>query len=216
MSPFQREKPEQLSDGKNWMTRTAVPVCILLITLLIISPTLAGNTVTVGGDVPLIAAFSASPPTGYAPLTVQFTDRSTGAPTSWRWTFGDGSTSYLKNPGHVYERPGTYTVTLTVAIMGRTASKEGTITVLKAGQPPIAAFTMNRAIGRAPLEVRFLDRSRRDPAAWSWRFGDGGTSVQQNPVHTYLKPGFYMVTLRVSNPWGDDTARGLVLALPLW
>jgi PKD repeat protein len=198
------------------MKGAAVSVIIPLVAFFVIMPALAGNTVTIRGDVPLVANFSTFPLSGYAPLTVHFTDLTTGAPASWRWNFGDGATSSLKNPVHAYERPGTYTVTLTVFLMGRTASKGGTITVLRAGQPPIAAFTMNRAIGRAPLEVRFQDRSRRDPAAWAWRFGDGGTSDQRNPVHTYLKPGFYRVTLKVSNLWGNDTARGLVLVLPHW
>ena len=64
------------------------------------------------GDPP-VASFTASPSHGYAPLTVQFTDTSTNAPTSWSWTFGDGATSSAQNPTHTYTEVGTYTVTLT-------------------------------------------------------------------------------------------------------
>ncbi len=53
------------------------------------------------------------PTSGTAPLTVQFTDQSTGSPTSWEWSFGDGSTSSLQNPSETYQNAGTYTVTLT-------------------------------------------------------------------------------------------------------
>jgi hypothetical protein len=62
----------------------------------------------------LVAAFSASPLSGKAPLTVKFTDKSTGAPTSWFWNFGDGKTSTEQNPMHTYTTEGTYTVRLTV------------------------------------------------------------------------------------------------------
>ena len=64
---------------------------------------------------PPVAAFSASPTSGKAPLKVQFTDKSTGTPTSWKWNFGD-KTSYstAKNPSHKYSKAGKYTVKLTV------------------------------------------------------------------------------------------------------
>jgi PKD repeat protein len=61
-----------------------------------------------------VAGFTYAPTGGNAPLTVQFTDTSTNSPTSWAWAFGDGATSTVKNPSHVYTTPGTYTVTLTV------------------------------------------------------------------------------------------------------
>ncbi|HQN90560.1 MAG TPA: PKD domain-containing protein, partial [Methanoregulaceae archaeon] len=57
--------------------------------------------------------FIGTPTTGSKPLTVQFTDQSTGNPTSWSWTFGDGGTSSLQNPSHTYSRKGSFTVTLT-------------------------------------------------------------------------------------------------------
>jgi PKD repeat protein len=59
------------------------------------------------------AAFSGSPTSGATSLNVVFTDRSTGSPTSYRWTFGDGTSSTEKNPIHTYTKAGTYTVTLT-------------------------------------------------------------------------------------------------------
>ncbi|HEY3362532.1 MAG TPA: PKD domain-containing protein [Methanosarcina sp.] len=61
-----------------------------------------------------VASFSASPTSGSAPLKVQFTDKSTGSPTSWKWTFGDGTYSTAKNPAHTYSKIGKYTVSLTV------------------------------------------------------------------------------------------------------
>ncbi|MEN6343108.1 MAG: PKD domain-containing protein, partial [Methanospirillum sp.] len=61
---------------------------------------------------PLIANFTASPRIGYAPLSVQFSDATTGDPTGWTWSFGDGGSSTAQNPLHAYANPGVYSVTL--------------------------------------------------------------------------------------------------------
>jgi PKD repeat protein len=61
------------------------------------------------------ANFLGSPKNGYAPLTVQFTDLSTGIPSGWNWDFGDGSSSASQNPAHTYVSSGTYGVSLTVS-----------------------------------------------------------------------------------------------------
>jgi PKD repeat protein len=58
------------------------------------------------------ADFSGTPPSGNAPLAVQFTDLSSGTPTAWQWSFGDGTNSTQRSPQHVYTTPGTYTVAL--------------------------------------------------------------------------------------------------------
>ena len=69
--------------------------------------------IVVGSTAPVAAFIANRPTSGTAPLTVQFTDQSTGSPTSWEWSFGDGSTSSLQNPSETYQNAGTYTVTLT-------------------------------------------------------------------------------------------------------
>lgn len=78
------------------------------------------------------AAFTGTPTSGCAPLTVQFTDQSSGDPTDWEWNFGDENTSTDQNPEHIYNQPGTYTVTLTVSneCGENTATKPGFIEVL--------------------------------------------------------------------------------------
>jgi PKD repeat protein len=77
------------------------------------------------------ASFTAAPTSGAAPLAVQFTDTSTGSPTSWAWSFGDGTTSAAQNPSHPYSTAGTYTVTLTVtnSVGGDTLTRAGLISV---------------------------------------------------------------------------------------
>jgi alpha-D-ribose 1-methylphosphonate 5-triphosphate synthase subunit PhnH len=63
---------------------------------------------------PLTAEFSGTPLSGKAPLSVMFTDQSTGGATAWTWNFGDGTSSTLQHPTHTYNSQGSYTVTLTV------------------------------------------------------------------------------------------------------
>ena len=102
-------------------------------------------TVTQTGEI--VADFTGTPTSGTAPLTVQFTDLSTGGPTMWSWDFGDGETSMLGSPSHTYQQPGTYTVTLTASSQTcgpSTKVKEGYITVTSPGTGPKAAFTVDK------------------------------------------------------------------------
>lgn len=79
----------------------------------------------------LIADFTATPTTGTFPLNVTFTDNSTGLPTSWNWSFGDGGTSSLQNPSNTYTTAGTYTVNLTAtnAAGSNSTVKQNLVTV---------------------------------------------------------------------------------------
>lgn len=78
------------------------------------SATATQNITATAAAVAPVANFSASPTSGTAPLTVQFTDTSTGTVTAWSWDFGDGTTlSTQQNPSHTYATTGTYTVKLT-------------------------------------------------------------------------------------------------------
>ena len=99
---------------------------------------------------PPAAAFSAEPASGYAPLSVAFTDRSLNGPTSWTWDFGDGSTSGLKDPVHEYTVPGTYTVHLTVSNEFGTDQASGNITVNELTQSPmyVADITVTRVAAK--------------------------------------------------------------------
>ena len=71
--------------------------------------------------------------------------------------------------------------------------------------PPVADFTGTPIMGDAPLPVSFADLSTGSPTSWSWTLGDGGTSIAQNPSHTYVTPGTYTVTLEVTKGNGSDT-----------
>jgi len=150
-----------------------------------------------------VAAFSASPISGKAPLNVAFTDKSTGAPSGWIWDFGDGSKSFLQSPTHKYSKAGKYTVSLTVKSDkdSNTVTKTNHITVI---DKPVAAFSASPTSGKAPLNVAFTDKSTGSPASWQWSFGDGSRSFVQNPVHKYTKAGKYTISLTVKNAKGSN------------
>ncbi|MGH8901931.1 MAG: DUF7594 domain-containing protein [Egibacteraceae bacterium] len=86
-----------------------------------------------GGSTAPTASFTANPTTGQAPLTVQFTDTSTGSPTSWLWEFGDGATSTTQSLSHAYASAGTFTVTLTATNANGNDTVNRTITVTSGG-----------------------------------------------------------------------------------
>jgi PKD repeat protein len=154
-----------------------------------------------------VAAFSASPTSGNAPLKVTFADRSTGSPTARKWNFGDRTSSTVKYPVHTYSKAGKYTVSLTVtnAAGSNTTTKSGYI-VANALKPPIAAFSALPFSGKAPLTVTFTDKSTGSTTYWFWNFGDKSTSTVKNPVHKYIKAGKYTVGLTVKNAAGSNSA----------
>ena len=166
---------------------------------------------------PSVAAFTANVTTGPAPLAVQFTDISTGSPTSWLWSFGDGETSTAQNPIHTYTTPGTYTVSLTATNAGGSSTETRTNYITVTTPPPVAAFTANVTTGPAPLAVQFTDISTGSPTSWLWNFGDGATSTAQNPIHTYTAPGTYTVSLTATNAGGSstETRTGYITVTPV-
>jgi uncharacterized protein (TIGR02145 family) len=155
-----------------------------------------------------VADFTATPTSGTAPLTVNFTDQSTNNPTSWLWNFGDGNSSTMQNPEHTYQNEGDYTVELSVMNLfgGGYAVKENYISVTSGGNLPVADFTATPTSGTAPLTVNFTDQSTNNPISWLWNFGDGNSSTMQNPVHTYQNEGDYTVELSVMNLFGGGYA----------
>jgi PGF-pre-PGF domain-containing protein len=147
-----------------------------------------------------VANFSTNVTGGTVPLTVQFTDLSQN--TEYRiWDFGDGTTSIEQNPQHTYSTVGTYNVNLTVNNKNDTVSKFATITVSEQPVPPVlpvADFNSNLVSGFAPLDVQFTDASQ-NATGWNWDFGDGYTSTEQNPEHTFFTAGTHLVSLIVNN-----------------
>ncbi len=73
---------------------------------------------------------------------------------------------------------------------------------------PIAAFGLQNSTIACGGSIQFMDSSQNAPGSWAWNFGDGGTSIRQNPTHVYANSGNYTVTLVVSNSNGSDSVSG--------
>ncbi len=142
------------------------------------------------------ANFSAEPLAEGAYL---FTDLSTDSILLWSWDFGDGTTSIEQSPEHSYTESGSYTVCLTVT---NPAGSDTFCMDIEVVAPPIAAFTYEN-LGNT--QVAFTDASSNSPTGWLWHFGDGETSTEQNPVHTYAQGGNYVVCLTANNAAGEHT-----------
>ncbi|MEX2589005.1 MAG: PKD domain-containing protein, partial [Chitinophagales bacterium] len=149
------------------------------------------------GSIKPDADFTAAPSRVCIGEPVQFTDQSIDA-NQWFWDFGDGGALITQqNPVYSFADTGDYTVTLIACNDGccDTISKMQDIEVIE----PIAVFSADEPIGcSVPHQVQFSDESF-SPSNWSWDFGDGNTSSQQNPQHTYQNIGMYTVTLIVQD-----------------
>ncbi len=130
---------------------------------------------------------------------VNFVNASTPAATAAFWNFGDGTTSNQLNPAKAFTAPGVYQVTLYNTYPNCSDSVTKSITVLAS---PQVNFTANNQYAcKGPFTVNFQDISP-NAVGWLWDFGDGNTSTQQNPSHTYLNNGQYTVTLRITTAFG--------------
>jgi len=131
--------------------------------------------------------------------TASFINTSSPAPAGSVWTFGDATTASTIHAGKVYTVPGTYTVRL-VNQYGY-CSDSATRTI-KVSTRPVAQFaTPDTFRCGPPYTVAFTDASQ-GAVSWKWDFGDGGTSTQQHPTHTYTDYGEYDVSLIVTNASG--------------
>ncbi len=127
---------------------------------------------------------------------VSFENQSVGT-SGHLWDFGDGNSSELNNPVHIFEEPGIYTITL----IGLSAfnqcpnTYENVIEVLDA---PTAGFEISEQQGCVPLSVT-LNNNSLGGAYFEWDFGDGNSSILEHPNHTYYVPGTYPIRLVVTD-----------------
>lgn len=129
-----------------------------------------------------------------------FTNTSSPAPVSSVWNLGDGTIVTSTHYTHTYTVPGVYTVRLYNTYTSCNDSISQTITV---NPNPVAGFTAPvTSRCEPPLTVNFQDLSTGGAVSWLWDFGDGGTSVLQNPSHTYTAYGNFTVKLVVTNSFG--------------
>ncbi len=168
------------------------------------------NSIAIGDPIAPVAKFSASPRSVEKGKEVSFSDMSNNGPTSWEWTFENGTpaTSTDRNPKITYNTLGKYKVTLKVTNSEGSDTKieneyievgDGIVT------PSLTAdFSSNTTSVKAGGEVIYTDKSTQ-ATSWAWEFEGGtpSTSTSQNPTVVYNTNGSYNVKLTVSN--GTDS-----------
>lgn len=137
---------------------------------------------------------------GCSPLTVRF--EGPDLP-EYFWQFGDGGSSTLQNPEHIFSEAGVFTVTLSQGSGGEVI---GTLTIT-VYPDPVIEITAEPVSGCSPLEVDFESLIAIDDAidiqSYLWSFGDGTSSAQANPMHTYTLGGTYTVSLQIKTSIGE-------------
>ncbi len=169
------------------------------ISLMLQSAAGCRDTVTMANAVKVnskpVGNFSADIRNTCARTQISFTDLSSGSATEWQWYFGDNSQSADQHPKHVFTDTGFMKVQLMVFNGGcvDTVKKEKYIYI----KPAVAKFRYNFTCA-SPFTFSFNNFSI-GAERWLWNFGDGNTSTQLNPVHTYSDTGLYTVSLTAFN-----------------
>lgn len=176
-------------------------VFIITKLLLLLSPSFIEGQIAV--------EFTGTPAMGCAPLNVVFTNSSSQAPNlSYSWDFGNGSTSTAENPQTTYLTAGEFTVKLTITdeISSYSTTKEAYI---KVGEKPTAYFTYDGlTVDCAPFSTTFKNESSDTSGSnliYTWSFGDGEGSADEEPEHIYTSAGIYNVTLVTENLYCQDS-----------
>ncbi len=139
----------------------------------------------------------------------QFFSSSTGTGITHKWDFGDGTTSTMPSPSHVYVTPGTYSIRLIVTDYAGCKDTMYKASAVNVTVSPHASFTMDDTLNVCPpMFVNFTSTST-GAASYAWSFGNGTGSTLTNPSVTYTSPGYYPIRLIARNALGcPDTAYG--------
>lgn len=149
------------------------------------------------------AGVEATQPTAYFEMdstsctkdAINFYNQSQGVDMDYLWDFGDGTTSTMENPAHLYIAEGIYSVCLTVTDKygcDSTFCRNNEIIIAD----PIAAFTLDTASANCPPLIVNFENQSQNASSYIWDFGDNsGTSTLENPPHIYTSPGSFDVSL---------------------
>ena len=164
------------------------------------------QAITVLEEQNITIGFDITPLTQTLPdATIFLTNTTNTGPWTYLWDFGDGNTSTDGNlTEYTYLQAGTYTVSLTASAGDCSVTEVKSITINPI--PPIVDFEYDPGSGCSPLTVTFTNLSQfAQSDLYEWDFGDGSTSNQVNPIHTYFEPGVYSVSLTASNAFNQST-----------
>ncbi|MEM7374708.1 MAG: PKD domain-containing protein [Bacteroidota bacterium] len=169
------------------------------------------------GQLTVQADFVASITNGCTPVTVSFTDQSTGtpAPTSWFWSFGDGASSTLQNPTHIYQQAGWFWVTLSVS---NGSSTDSTAMWLNFTGPQVWAINPSTQLSCGPGPITFTGAvdTVGIPLIWEWDVSgpQSFSSMDSAATFNFTLPGTYQVQVKVTNPGGCSDSMLTTIVIP--
>lgn len=185
-------------------------VCLTILTSDSTSCTYCDTVIVTGGiNPPCDANFYSLPDSSTSSHTTYFFDASTGNPISWQWNFGDGNYSTNQNPVHHYNQPGTYSVCLTIVTkqdsINDTCTYCNTVvidSIVVGGCNAVLYLYQDSSIVNSQTWYMYPYVTGYAPFSYLWNFGDGNTSTQQYPIHTYAVPGHYIICLTITDTTG--------------
>ena len=164
--------------------------------------------VTMNVNENLVANFQADQTEVPVGTPIQFSDLSTGNPTTWEWDFDNDGTidSNDQNPSCAYVSAGTFSVSLTVND-GTGPETEVKIDYITIYEQVITDFEVDKIEVPLGTAIQFTDLSTGNPTSWEWDFDNDGTidSNEQNPSTTYTSAGVYTVSLVANNAVSSDS-----------
>ncbi len=165
------------------------------------------------------ANFTGAPTEGCDPLEVFFTNQSSGGDSTYTWVFGDGGSSSDENPSNIYSNSGDFDVTLIATTYWGckdTITKSDFVHVI---DHVIASFTTT-AISNQEYDITQATFNFTNTSQFAdnylWFFGDGGTSIEIDPIHSYSNVGTYTVTLVATNEYCSDTFTFSPIVIVSW
>lgn len=154
------------------------------------------------------------------PVLIKDTSKTNNKITLWQWNFGDGSTQTFTHGGiisHIYSIPGQYNISLTITDSSGCSTNTNAQYQYVDVNGPKASFYESSQNTTITLPVYFYNNTNNynsSSTIYHWQFGDGATSSDYSPTHSYNKPGTYTVQLVAINPatsCSDTTSQVIVV-----
>ena len=162
------------------------------------------DTATVSISTSPVTADAGGPYSGSTCDPIQFSGSATGGctPYTWSWDFDDGGSGSGQFPTHQYSSDGTYTVTLTVTSADGDSDQDTSTVSINTDPVTVDAGGPYSDVVGNPIDFTGSASGGCEPYDWYWDFGDGDTSTDQNPSHSYSEDGVFTVVLTVTDDAG--------------
>lgn len=172
------------------------------------------------GREPAVASFKVLNNECDAPCKVTFINTSKGNANTYAWFFGSAGTSTEENPEHLFNLPGLYDINLLASNSGSFSSTTQKIEIKEPQTKPMVNFEIifsDASTGQSCLSPCYITLNNKTigaNATYFWDFGDGNTSTQKNPQHSFGTDGNFVITLTATNQYGTSSLSKTLRVFP--